>query len=218
MEKKIDKKFLVLTTTLSVAFLSFLAIMILVLCDYNFKIDKFNVFVAENRTSFWTIFFKVFTHLGSFYTLAVLSLISVILIWFVMKNRRMSAFYAVCFAVTCLANLILKLIIRRLRPEHLMIIEETGYSFPSGHAMMVFTFFALAIHFVLKNMKNKPLKIALVSLFSVLIAMVGFSRIYLGVHYLTDVIAGFLIAFAIVAVCLIIYNTKWLKFLKDKEN
>ena len=45
----------------------------------------------------------------------------------------------------------------------------------------------------------------------------GFSRIYLGVHYLTDILAGFLISFAIVVVCLIVYNTKLFKLLKDKE-
>ena len=49
MEKKVNKNLLAVISTASVAFLGFLAIMILVLCDYNFKIDKFNVVVAENR-------------------------------------------------------------------------------------------------------------------------------------------------------------------------
>lgn len=217
MEKKVNKNFLAVISTASVAFLGFLAIMILVLCDYNFKIDKFNVVVAENRVPGLTSFLKVFTHLGSFYTLAVLALIGVVLIWFVMKNKRMSAFYAGSFAVVCIANFVIKQIARRIRPEHLMIIEETGFSFPSGHAMMTFAFFALAIHFVWKTIKNKPLKITLISVFSALILGIGFSRIYLGVHYLTDIIAGFLISYVIVAVCLMVYNTKIFKFLKDKE-
>ena len=61
----------------------------LVLCDYSFKIDKFNVTVANNRNGFLTGFFKIFTHLGSFYTLAVLAIIAVVLIWFVMKNNQL---------------------------------------------------------------------------------------------------------------------------------
>lgn len=217
MKKKINKGLIVTSSITGIAFFAFLAIMILVLCDYNFFIDKFNVCISNNRTGFLTQFFKIFTHLGSFYALAVLALVGVLLIWFVMKNRRMSAFYAITFASVCIANFVVKQIVRRIRPEHLMIIEETGFSFPSGHAMMTFGFFAILIHFVLKTLKNKPLKITLISMFSLLIVGIGFSRIYLGVHYLTDIIAGFLISFVIVAVCLIIYNTKWIKFLKDKE-
>ena len=217
MQKKLNKSLITWISTASVALLSFLAIAILVMCDYNFKIDKFNVIVANNRNGFWTGFLKIFTHLGSFYTLSVLTVVGVVLIWFVMKNKRMSVFYAGTFAVVCVANFVIKQIVRRIRPEHLMIIEETGFSFPSGHAMMTFVFFALLIHFVWKTIKNKPLKIALISLFSVITLAIGFSRIYLGVHYLTDILAGFLISFAIVVVCMIVYHSKWFKFLKDKE-
>lgn len=217
MQKKINKSLITWITLAGVAFLGFLAIAILVMCDYTFKIDKFNVAVANNRNGFWTGFLKVFTHLGSFYTLAVLAIISVVLIWFVMKNKRMSVFYAGTFAIVCIANFVLKQIVRRIRPEHLMIIEETGFSFPSGHSMMTLCFFALAIHFVWKTLKNKPLKMSLISVFSVITLAMGFSRIYLGVHYLTDILAGFLISFVIVVVCMLVYHTKWFKFLKDKE-
>ena len=216
MQKSVNKKLITNIILSIIALIGFVAIMILVMCDYTFKIDQFNVVVANNRNVFWTGFFKIFTHLGSFYTLAVLSVIGIILIWFVMKNKKLSAFYAVCFAFVCIANYVIKQIVRRIRPEHLMIISETGFSFPSGHAMMSLAFFALLIHFVWKTKKNKPLKITLVLLFSILIAGIGFSRIYLGVHYLTDIIAGFLISFAIVMIFVIIYNTKVFKLLKDK--
>ena len=83
MEKKVDKKLITHIILSSVAFFSFLAIAILVMCDHMFVIDKFNLLVANNRNGFLTGFFKIFTHLGSFYTLAFLSIISVILIWFV---------------------------------------------------------------------------------------------------------------------------------------
>ncbi len=217
MQKKVNKSLIAFISTASVAFLGFLAIMILVLCDYNFKIDKFNVFVANNRNVFWTGFFKFFTHLGSFYTLVILAIIGVILIWFVMKNKRLSAFYAICFGKVCIANYLIKIIVRRLRPEHLMIIKETGFSFPSGHSMMTFAFFALAIHFVWKYVRIKPLKITLISIFSVIIIGIGFSRIYLGVHYLTDIMAGWLITYVILVSGLLVYNSKMFKFLKDRE-
>lgn len=217
MKNKINKNLITFISTAGVAFLGFVAIMVLVLCNYTFKIDNFNTFVANNRNNFLTGFFKIFTHLGSFYTLSVLAVVGVVLIWFVMKNKRMSAFYAGTFAIVCISNFVIKQIVRRFRPEHLMIIEETGFSFPSGHAMMTFAFFALAIHFVCKTIQNKPLKITLVALFSSLIVGIGFSRIYLGVHFLTDIIAGFMISYVIVVACLIVYNSKWFIFLKDKE-
>ncbi len=217
MEKKIKRRILILNVVLSsVAFIGFLLIAILVICDYNFKIDAFNIAVANNRNEFWTSFFKIFTYLGSFYTLALLSIVGIMLIWFVMKNKRMSIFYGGTFGLVCVANFIIKRIIRRIRPEELMIIEEVGFSFPSGHAMMTFAFFALLIHFVWKTIKNKTLKTTLVMLFSSMVLAIGFSRIYLGVHYLTDILAGFLISYVIVSFCLVAYNSKWLKILKDK--
>ncbi len=216
MQKSVNKKLIVGICAMSVALVLFSILAIMVLCDHVFWLDKFNVAVANRRTNGWTSFFKIFTHLGSFYTLAGLTLVGCLWVWFYMKKKRMSVFFLVCFATTGIANFIIKRIVRRVRPEHLMIIKETGFSFPSGHSMMSFVVFALAIYFVWQCVKNKPFKISLICLFSVLTIMVGFSRIYLGVHYLTDVLAGWLITLVIVGVFMILYNTKWFKFLKDE--
>ena len=211
MQKTVNKKLILNIILSSLAFLGFVAITVLVLCDYSFKIDTFNEVVARNRNDFWTGFFKIFTHLGSFYTLAVLAVVGVILIWFVKKDKRLSIFYAICFGLVCVSNYLIKICVRRIRPEHLMIIKETGFSFPSGHTMMSFAFFALLIHFVWTTLKNKSLKIVLSAVFASLVLMICFSRIYLGVHYLTDIIAGCLITFVIVEVCLILFNSKLLR-------
>lgn len=215
MQKKDKVNFIISIVTASVALISFLALMVLILNDYSFKIDKFNVFIANNRNAGLTKFFKIFTHLGSFYTLAILTIIAICLLFFVMKNKRFAIFSAVCFGAVCVSNFLIKVIVKRMRPEHLMIIKETGYSFPSGHAMMTFAFFALAICFAYKFVKNKPLKITLISIFSVLIVAISFSRIYLGVHYLTDIVAGWLITFVIVVIFIGLYNTKFINKLTD---
>lgn len=207
MQKKFNKKLIISIILATISLLSFLTLMILTMCDYNFKIDSFNDVVANNRDNVLTKFFKVFTHIGSFYTLAVMALIGVVLLFFVFKKKRLAIFTGGCFACVCVANFVIKQIVRRARPEHLMIIEETGYSFPSGHAMMTFAFFALLIYVVYKYVKNKPLKIILTVLFSLLIISVSFSRIYLGVHYFTDILAGWLITFAIVVTFIILYNS-----------
>lgn len=217
MQKTINRKLITQIALTTIALIGFVLLAALVMRGYVFKIDQFNVAVANNRNNFWNGFFKLFTHIGEFPIMAGLAVVGVILIWFVMKNKRMSAFYAVCFVCVCLANLVLKKIVRRVRPEHLMMIEETGFSFPSGHAMLIFAFGALAIHFIWKTIQNKPLKIALISALVLLIGLMGFSRIYLGVHYLTDIIAGFLCSFVIVMLFIMLYNTRLFKFLKDKE-
>ena len=216
MQKKNNVKLITSIAIASVSLVAFLVMMILVLNNYTFKIDKFNVVVAENRTSGWTSFFKYFTHIGSFYTLAVLAVIGVVLLFFVFKQKRLSIVSGVCFACVCVSNYIIKRIVERPRPLNLMIIKETGFSFPSGHTMMSFAFFGLLIWITAMLIKNKPLKISLISIFSVLVLMISFSRIYLGVHYLTDILAGWFVTLTIILVFAIIYYSKL--FIKGEKH
>ena len=215
MEKKIDKNLVVLSIALGITLILLAVFAVLTQTGHVFWLDKFNVAVVNNRNTFSTKFFKIFTHLGSFITLAILAIVAVVLLWFVAKKKRMSVFYLACFFVAAVANFVIKRIIKRPRPEHFMIIEETGFSFPSGHSMMSFILFALAIHFVYKSVKNKWLKWFIICACAVLIGAIGFSRIYLGVHYFTDVLAGWLISLAIVCVFVFLYNTRLLPRLKD---
>lgn len=217
MEKKVNKSLIILSTALGLALILLGVFVIFALTGHVFWLDKFNIVVANNRTTFCTKFFKIFTHLGSFITLAILAVVAGILLWFVAKKKRISVFYLVCFGAAAVANFIAKRIVKRPRPEHLMIIKETGFSFPSGHSMMSFVFFALLIHFVYKTIKNKWLKWLIISVCAGLIAAIGFSRIYLGVHYLTDVLVGWVISFAIICMFAIIYKSKLFSRIKDEK-
>ena len=80
------------------------------------------------------------------------------------------------------------------------LIEEQGYSFPSGHSMVSTAFYGLLIYLIYKNVKNKYIKYTLCTILSILILIIGLSRIYLGVHYVSDVIGGvcFSIAYLII--------------------
>ena len=100
-------------------------------------------------------------------------------------------------------NLMLKNIVERPRPIGYRLIDETGYSFPSGHSMISAAFYGLIIYFIWKNVKNKKLKYISCALLGLLIAFIGISRIYLGVHYASDVLGGFIISIAY----LIIFTT-----------
>ncbi|HEY0731068.1 MAG TPA: phosphatase PAP2 family protein [Chitinophagaceae bacterium] len=85
----------------------------------------------------------------------------------------------------------LKNYFERERPLIPLLEEARGLSFPSGHALMAVTFYGLMIYIIWHSVKDPRLKWALIGALLILINLIGFSRIYLRVHYTTDVIAGF---------------------------
>ena len=97
-------------------------------------------------------------------------------------------------------NTIIKNIIQRPRPDHLRLIKQGGYSFPSGHSMIAVCVYGTLIYLVHKKVKNKKIKILLEVLLTLLILLIGISRIYVGVHYPSDVLTGYLISIIILIV------------------
>ena len=142
---------------------------------------------------------KVITQLGGAIFLILLCITLVIII----KNKRTGILISINLLISTLLNQILKNIIQRPRPTEYRIIDERGYSFPSGHSMVSAAFYGFLIYLIYKNVKNKYLKWSAISLLSILIMSIGISRIYLGVHYTSDVLAGFLISISY----LIIFTT-----------
>lgn len=145
---------------------------------------------------------KVITELGG---VAFIVLAGVLIFMFCKKIRWFVTFDLV--GVT-LINQAIKHIIRRPRPNVLRLVEEDGYSFPSGHSMVSMAFYGIIIYLVYKNVTNKYLKWTLIILLSLLILSIGFSRIYVGVHYFTDVVGGFLLGLAYLIIYINIYNKK----------
>ena len=115
----------------------------------------------------------------------------VIALIFLLKEKKYSRFIALNLLVSFLLNRLLKIIFRRQRPGRIQFVTEKGYSFPSGHAMISFAFYGFIIYLIYKNVKNKKIKNTAIILLSLLIFLIGISRIYLGVHYVTDVLGGF---------------------------
>ena len=100
----------------------------------------------------------------------------------------------------------LKNILQRPRPTEYRIIEETGYSFPSGHSMVSMAFYGYLIYLIYKYVKNKYVKWISITLLGILICLIGISRIYLGVHYTSDVLGGFLISISYLIIYINIVN------------
>lgn len=145
------------------------------------------------------------SYLGSAVTLITFSIAFLILF----KNKKNPKFIILNLALVFILSRILKLIVARPRPQVLKLVLENGYSFPSGHSMVSIGFYGFLIYLIYKNIKNKKIKYPLIIFLSVLILFIGVSRIYLGVHYATDVIGGFIIGF--------IYLVVFIKYLYNRK-
>jgi undecaprenyl-diphosphatase len=117
-----------------------------------------------------------------------------ILIYFVFRNNMKYSKYwliiAINLAVSDFIVEIFKIIFHRVRPDILRLVEVTGYSFPSGHSMVGMSFYGLIFYLMFINLNNYKKYVNAV-LFALLIFFIGVSRVYLGVHYASDVLAGF---------------------------
>ena len=156
---------------------------------------------------------KVITWFGSATCLILLTFILFILI----KNKKQGTLIGINLVIVTILNQLLKFILQRPRPTEFRIINETGYSFPSGHSMISMAFYGYLIYLIYKHMKNKYLKWILISILSVLILMIGVSRIYLGVHYTSDVCAGFIIAIGYLILFINITNKLYICNVKRKN-
>ena len=150
-------------------------------------------------------FFKIVTELGN-YTVMV----PIIIVFYLFnKDKSFNRYFTINLVSVFLSNFIVKSIIRRDRPIDINLIVENGFSFTSGHSMVSFAFYGFIIYYLYYTDLKKPIKYGLMTLLSFIILLIGLSRIYLGVHYASDVIGGFLLAF--------IYLVIYIKFIYKRE-
>ena len=159
-------------------------------------------------SDFATPIAKFITNLGGAIFLIGLTALLIILI----KNKKIGLSILANLVIVTGLNQLLKRILQRPRPTEFRIVEETGYSFPSGHSMVSMAFYGYLIYLIYKYVKNKYIKWSLICLLSFLVILIGTSRIYLGVHYTSDVLGGFLISISY----LVIYISAVNKFLTER--
>ena len=145
------------------------------------------------------------SNIGGAYSLIVISLLLLICI----KKKKIPLLIIVNLVIVFFTSQIFKLIFRRPRPDGLYLISERGFSYPSGHAMVSFAFISFIIYLLYKYLNNKLAKICISIALSIIILLIGFSRIYLGVHYLTDVLGGYLLG--------ICYLLLYIKIIKGRN-
>ena len=156
-------------------------------------------------SDFATPIAKFITNFGGAIFLIALTIVLLVLI----KNKKIGISIFSNLVIVTILNQLLKAILQRPRPTEYRIVEETGYSFPSGHSMVSMAFYGYLIYLIYKYVKNKYIKWISIVLLSILVCSIGISRIYLGVHYTSDVLGGFLISMSY----LVIYVSAVNKFL-----
>lgn len=171
--------------------------------DYLYNYIKDNI-INDRLTSV----VKVITNLSSVIFIIVIAIILIIFI----RNKKIKLLLASNLIGITIINNLLKVIIARDRPNINRLVSESGYSFPSGHSITSMVFYGYLIYLIYRYVDNKKIKISLITFLSLLIPMIGFSRIYLGVHYTSDVIGGFLLGIAY----LIIFISSTKKYLDNR--
>ena len=183
----------------------FINLIVLIKMNKVIKFDElvYEVFSKHIISNRLTAIVNFITNLGGVIYFIIIAIASLILI----KNKKIGFGMSLSIGLSALINKIVKHLVQRPRPdESFRLIEETGYSFPSGHSATSMAFYGFMIYLIDKNIKNKALKISLIAILSLLIILIGLSRVYLGVHYITDVLGGFLVGLMFLIVYIIIYK------------
>ena len=195
-------------------FLLFITIYILMITN-NIKVfdDTIYNYIFSLRNDSLDIIFKTITKLCNTITVIIFVIILVVFL-----ERKSMWKLLITVISTVSVNQLLKHTIRRIRPDHIRLIEEKGFSFPSGHSMTSIALYGILIYLVYKYIKNKILKIILIALLTLLILGIGISRIYLGVHYPSDVLAGFFLSSSIIILVVTIIDNHFRGNINDKDS
>ena len=152
-----------------------------------------------------TDWMKKITFLGNHKFLIPANLLLIAFFIYVKKHKD-----ALLVAVVALSSLglmsLLKNLVQRYRPSFPLVDGITNFSFPSGHALMSVAFYGLLAFYAIKMINNPVIKVSILLLLFALTMLIGFSRIYLRVHYTTDVIAGFSIGICWMLFCFWLLN------------
>ncbi|MCT0051399.1 phosphatase PAP2 family protein [Lactococcus lactis] len=180
--------------------LAFLILALFVKIDFThgpFPFDRpiqtwaFHLQSSSGLTYFFSHMTNIFGDKGGIIVAVLLALV----LYLLLKQKEATIWFAATVVLSLALNTVIKVIIGRERPDiHRLaaFANEAGKSFPSGHSIFATIIFGSIFFICLGKLKNRSSKILLGILCIILIALVMFSRIFVGVHYPSDTIGGFL--------------------------
>lgn len=208
----IERTLLILLLVLAIATLSYTFSLVFYTDHLFFDQSVFQYlspYINERNTTVMT----VVSFFGSTYFLLPANILIAVYFSFV-RHNHWNTFKVVLVSLgSVTAMSLLKLYFQRIRPVDPIDLDVTGYSFPSGHAMSSMTFYGMLIYFAWTTIHHQSLKWLSIILLMMAIFLIGLSRVYLRVHYTTDVLAGYAfgiiwLIFSLLTVILIEYKSK----------
>lgn len=163
-------------------------------------------FVVSFRSDGLTSFLTFMTHMGDRYAYLVIGLGLGVILYMRQKSWRFVLQTVLIMALSTISNVVLKEVFNRQRPgeEHLVSVDTLSY--PSGHSMSAMAFYGFLIFLTFQSPVRKRIRSAIAALLVMVILLVGLSRIYLGVHYPSDVAAGYMGGLIWVTFCVMAFN------------
>lgn len=179
-----------------IGILSVLFIILTILIKTNLT-DNFDTFcynlVTFNINNFFTSFYKIITFLGSTEFIIFLCVFFLIL-FIILKKKNTGLVITSVLVISTIVNNLIKILISRERPEVFAFVEEHSFSYPSGHTMASVSMCGILIYIVLKSNMNKKLKLGLSIFLGIIPILVALSRVYLGAHFISDVIGAIIMS------------------------
>ncbi|MEK7136277.1 MAG: phosphatase PAP2 family protein [Patescibacteria group bacterium] len=173
----------------------------------DIKIAEFSVFI---RTGILTDFFLFVTSLAD--GVGVIFFLALVIFSFFLIGRYragLSIFFGT--ALAWCTQFLIKIMIVRPRPNFSALVEANGYSFPSGHALVSATLFGLVAYYLICRFKSFRQRLVIIAMALILPFLVGISRIYLGVHWTTDVLVGWALGLVVWGFTIWLFTAQKLK-------
>jgi undecaprenyl-diphosphatase len=175
-----------------ISLFGFIGMSFLVHANHLVRFDSMVITFIQGFEAPWlTSAMKFFTYIGTIRFIAILSIFVLLFLVAVLKHRMEVLIYLAAVFCTPILNRLLKLYFQRERPDLYRLIDIGGYSFPSGHAMNAFSFYGILVFLIWRHIPSRWGRSAVILIGSFMIAAIGLSRIYLGVHYPSDIIGGY---------------------------
>lgn len=178
--------------------------------------DSIFEFFISRRTPFLTNYFTFVTNLGDVQGYLIVTGLAGLVSFIYFKKWKFMVQIVFVIAISSLSNLVLKRFINRARPEleHMVTVESLSY--PSGHAMAAMAFYGFVAYLFYKLKIRKSIKYSIITILIILILSIGMSRIYLGVHFPSDILGGFTAGAIWVIFCAVLFNL-WEVFRRDPK-
>ncbi|WP_026905677.1 phosphatase PAP2 family protein [Paucisalibacillus globulus] len=207
-----------------IVFTSFLIIMLGVISIWIFKITRGDIPYVDKWTralvdtfpdTYIYTFFRTVTNLGSESFMYPFTAVITIILIILFRDWLPGLTFGLGIFITHQVNKLIKILVSRERPSILVEANAVGESFPSGHAMVPIVCYGLLAYFLAKKIKSTTVVLFIQIIFALLVFLIGISRYVINVHYITDIVAGFVFGF--LCLLLLIYFYEWINKLRNRS-